>query len=379
MGSVSRLLRIARLSSCSRACSGSARKESPLKGLIDDAASYKDAHIKTPWATQPYTYIPQKSSPDYTLEPNDSCIILFPGQGTQFLGMGEHLFKYPDVKELYDCASEIIDFDLKKIKTKAELDKYCQILIVVTSLAAVENLRDQRPSALPSCVATAGFSLGEITALIFSGAISLEEGLRVVNIRALAMEAASKDNPGGMLTVLYGPDAKLSDLCKDAIEYCIKNKVEYPVCSIANYLYPECKVISASTLALKFVEENGKKYGIRRTTRLNVAGPFHSVAMTNAVEPVRAALKYCRLNKPTIPVYSAVDNKCYTDQASIMRTLPKQIVRPVKWEQLMQSLYLRPKGSNFPRTFEIGPGRTLRSILRKINGPAWDNSFSIFE
>lgn len=159
-------------------------------------------------------------------------------------------------------------FDLKNIETKRDLDKYCQMAIVTASLATIEQIREDRPSVLPSCVAAAGFSLGEITALIFGGAMSLEEGeknkaeishflfvltfgflfegLKVVNIRNLAMEAASKEHPGGMMTIMFQADANVSLACQEAIEYCIKNGVNEPVCNIANYLYPHCKVISGS-------------------------------------------------------------------------------------------------------------------------------------
>lgn len=165
------------------------KKESPLKALLDDAASFSDLKVNNPqqqWATLPYvdgTKIHKQG--DYfhkdQKDPRDASIILFPGQGSQFVGMGKDLLKFPMAKDLFDLANYILGYDVLKLclegpKEKLDQTKYCQPAVMVTSLAAIERLKEERPKAIDSCVATAGFSLGEITALVFAGALEFEKG-----------------------------------------------------------------------------------------------------------------------------------------------------------------------------------------------------------
>ena len=139
------------------------------------------------WATSPYPEgavlkrDQSRQSKRPKTDPRETSIILFPGQGTQFVGMGKDLMKFPIARDLFDAASDLLQYNLKKLcfeGPKSELDKtvYCQPAVMVCSLAAVERLREERPNAINSCVATAGFSIGEITALVFAGAISFEDG-----------------------------------------------------------------------------------------------------------------------------------------------------------------------------------------------------------
>lgn len=164
---------------------------SPLKKLLDDATSFEDVKPQTleqQWATLPYlegTNI-RKQGEYFTKskkDPRDSSVILFPGQGSQYVGMGKDLLKYPMAKDLYELASYILGYDLLKLclngpKEKLDQTRYCQPAVLVTSLAAVERLKEERPDAIDNCIATAGFSLGELTALIFAGAIGFEKGKR---------------------------------------------------------------------------------------------------------------------------------------------------------------------------------------------------------
>lgn len=165
------------------------KDESPLKRLLDDAASFEDVKATVPeqeWATLPYGQgarvrrqgdFYQKSKKD----PRDASIILFPGQGSQFVGMGKDLIKFPMAKDLFDLASYLLKYDLLKLclegpKEKLDQTRYCQPALMVSSLAALEKLKEERPNAIHNCVATAGFSLGEITALVFAGALEFEKG-----------------------------------------------------------------------------------------------------------------------------------------------------------------------------------------------------------
>lgn len=196
---------------------------------------------------------------------------------------------------------------------------------MVTSLASLEKLKEERPKAIDNCVATAGFSLGEITALVFAGALPFDKALKLVQIRAEAMQMASDLNKSTMATVMYGPDSKLGDACKQAVEWCINRGVENPVCSIANYLYPHCKVVGGNEEAIKFLETNLKTFNLRRIRRLPVSGAFHTELMEPAIEIFRKALKKVPIEDPIISVHSNVDGKRYRNVDHIIRNLPKQV------------------------------------------------------
>lgn len=230
------------------------------------------------WESDPYKGYPVKSRDQSDLavrpnvDPNDTSILLFPGQGSQFVGMGKDLLKFPIVRDLFEAANEVLGYNLLKLcmegpKEKLDQTKYCQPAIMVSSLAAVERLKEERPQALESCVATAGFSVGELTALVFAGAIPYEQGrsmvmlismdvvqqsfvtaLRLVRVRAEAMQLASEVTPSAMATVIYGPDSQLGYACKEAKEYCLQHGIEKPECGIANYLYPHCKVVAGNEM-----------------------------------------------------------------------------------------------------------------------------------
>ena len=145
-----------------------------------------------------------------------SQVIFFPGQGTQFVGMCGNVSEMSSsVRLLYDMASEMLGYDLLQLCEQGPIEQlnktqYCQPAVLVTSLAALEKLRESNPQALESCVATAGFSIGEITALVFGGVLSFEDAMKLVKVRAEAMQLASEMVPSGMATVLYGADSKLS-------------------------------------------------------------------------------------------------------------------------------------------------------------------------
>lgn len=196
---------------------------------------------------------------------------------------------------------------------------------MVSSLAALERLKEERPDAIDNCVATAGFSLGEITALVFAGAIPFDKGIRLVQVRAEAMQLAAEQTPSGMATVLFGPDTNIKDVCKKAVDWCVSKGIEYPECQVANFLYPHCKVIAGNIEALQYLEANAKHLKLRRVKRIPVNGAFHTQLMAGAVEPFTRALRKITISDPIISVHSNVDGNKYKNVGHILHQLPQQV------------------------------------------------------
>ncbi|EDV52000.2 probable malonyl-CoA-acyl carrier protein transacylase, mitochondrial [Drosophila erecta] len=322
----------------------------------------------------------QKSRP--AIDPKETSVMLFPGQGTQYVGMAKELLRFPGARRIFELANEVLKYDLLKIclegpREKLNRTEHAQLAVMVSSLAALEQLREERPKAIESCVAAAGFSLGEITALVYADALPFDKALRLVQVRATAMQAACDQAAGAMAMTLYGPDTNLGEACARAQQWCLDKGVESPYCGIANYMYPHCKVVAGNVEALEFLEQNAKALKIRRLKRLAVSGAFHTPLMQSAVEPFTKALKSVRLQDPVIRVYSNVDGKPYRHAKHILTQLPKQIVRPVKWEQTLHEMYERKQGVDFPRTFECGPGKGLVQVLEKVNAKAAQSSFNV--
>ncbi|XP_074644663.1 malonyl-CoA-acyl carrier protein transacylase, mitochondrial-like [Tubulanus polymorphus] len=318
---------------------------------------------------QRYAYRPRA-------DPKDTSILLFPGQGSQFVGMGKKLLQYPNVKKLYELSSEILGYDLLNLclngpKEKLDKTEFCQPAVFVTSLAALEKLRDDLPSVIDKCVATAGFSVGEYAALVFSGMLEFEDALNIVKLRGEQMQAASEAVAGGMMSVFCGAETQVGYACQVATEYCKKKRnIENPVCRIANYLCPEAKVVAGNIEALEFIKANAKIFGIRRMKMLPVSGAFHTDLMIDVKQPLKSALNNIQINKPLISVHNNVTAK-RANQKSLVHHLVSQVYKPVKWEQTMHVLYSRDQGQSFPSTYELGPGKQLGTILRQINSKAF--------
>lgn len=187
----SHIIRNFTLSSVDSFCDKSYKiTESPLKRLVENSSSFQDIHPATKeqqWATLPYPRDAKLHKHDDNrkpkVDPRETSFILFPGQGTQYVGMARNLLKFPKARDLFELSNYILGYDLLKLcleGPKSDLDqtKYCQPSVMVCSLAAIEQLKEERPQAIENCVATAGFSLGEITALVFAGALGFERGIQ---------------------------------------------------------------------------------------------------------------------------------------------------------------------------------------------------------
>ena len=286
---------------------------------------------------------------------------LFPGQGAQTVGMGRQAAEsLPAARRLYDRAGEVLGYDLAQLcfhGPAEDLDStvYSQPALFVTSLAALELLRTNDPGTALACEATAGLSLGEYTALVFAGAIEFEAGLLLVQERGAAMQDAADATPSGMVSILGLERPQVEELCAKA-------RVG-EVLEIANMLCPGNIVVSGTNAACERAAELAPAAGAMKAVPLAVAGAFHTSIMQPAVERLRRALADVRIQRPTIPVISNVDAQPHDDPEEIRQLLIRQVVSPVRWEESMRLLLER----GFDQFYEIGPGRVLRGLLKRID------------
>jgi [acyl-carrier-protein] S-malonyltransferase len=289
---------------------------------------------------------------------------LFPGQGAQSVGMGAAQAEaLPAARELYERANDVLGYDLAKMCFEGpaeELDStaYSQPALFVTSLAAVEWLRSQSPEAVDACKAAAGLSLGEYTALVFAGAIEFEDGLRLVQERGSAMQDAADAVPSGMVSVLGLERVQVEALCNEARGS--------DVLQVANLLCPGNIVVSGTNAACERLAERAVKAGAMKAVPLAVAGAFHTPIMQPAVERLAAALADMKIRPPRIPVVSNVDAIPHSNIEEIRGLLIEQVVSPVRWESSMR--YLLKQG--YDKFYEVGPGRVLRGLLKRIDRQA---------
>lgn len=193
------------------------------------------------------------------------------------------------------------------------------------------------------------------------------------------MQLASDMHKGGMATILYKSDksSQLKLACEKAKEWCLDAGDENPECVISNHLFPQCKVISGSEEALRYISLNLKTYNLDKMKRIPAYGAFHSSLMESAVEPFVQTLKKMDVEEPIINVYSNSTSKRYESKSHILKLLPKQIVLPVKWEQTMHVLYELKIKEKLPATFVCGPGTALKTILKQVNAKAYENTAKI--
>jgi [acyl-carrier-protein] S-malonyltransferase len=267
--------------------------------------------------------------------------------------------EYPRARELYDRAEKIVGYDLAKKCFEgpaAELDttEISQPAIFVTSLAALEMLKADSPLAAESCEMAAGLSLGEYTALVFAGALSFEDGLRVVQRRGQAMQAASDATPSGMVSLLLLDREKVEAICREA--------ASDGLIRIANYLCPGNIVLSGEKPACARAAQLAEKAG-GKAVSLAVAGAFHTEIMRPADERLAEALAGVTLQKPSIPVFSNVDAQPHEDPDEIRDILVRQVVSPVLWEEAVRNMLASGAGP----FYEIGPGKVLRGLLKRLD------------
>ena len=283
---------------------------------------------------------------------------VFPGQGAQFVGMGKDLYDNNETaKELFEKANEILGYRITDIMfegTDEDLKqtKVTQPAVFLHSvISAVCMGEDFQPEMV------AGHSLGEFSALVAAGALSFENGLKLVYARAMAMQKACEVQPSTMAAIIGLPDEKVLEVCDEV------SKMGKGICVPANFNNPGQLVISGDIDAINEACEQLKAAGAKRALPLKVGGAFHSPLMQPAKDELQAAIEKTEFNAPKCPVYQNVDGKPHTDPAEIKQNLIAQLTSSVRWTQSVQNM-IADGADDFT---ECGPGKALRGMIAKIN------------
>ena len=282
---------------------------------------------------------------------------VFPGQGSQFVGMGKDLYETsPLAKELFDKADAILGFKITEIMFAGTDDqlKETKVTQPAVFLHSVISALCMGDDFAPSMVA--GHSLGEFSALVASGALSFEDGLKLVAARANAMQRACEANPGTMAAIIGLSDEQVEEVCK---EVSATGKVVIP----ANYNCPGQLVISGDIEAVGAACEKMKEAGAKRALPLKVGGAFHSPLMQPAQEELQEAIEKTHFNAPKCPVYQNVDAKPHTYPAEIKQNLIAQLTSSVRWTASVQQM-IADGATDFT---ECGPGKALEGMIGRID------------
>ena len=282
---------------------------------------------------------------------------VFPGQGAQFVGMGKDLYENSALaKELFEKANDILGYRITDIMfngTDEDLrqTKVTQPAVFLHSVISALCMGDDFKPEM-----TAGHSLGEFSALVAAGALSFEDGLKLVYARAMAMQKACEAQPSTMAAIIALPDEKVEEICEQVSK-------EGEVCVAANFNCPGQIVITGEADAVEAASEALKEAGAKRCIPLKVSGPFHSALLKNAGEQLAEELKSVKLSTPWIPYVSNVTADYVTDASQVAELLKQQVSSPVQFTQSIERMI----ADGVDTFIEIGPGKTLSSFVRKID------------
>ena len=284
---------------------------------------------------------------------------IFPGQGSQFSGMGKVLYDTnAKAKELFEQANDILGFRISDIMfggadEELKQTKVTQPAVFLHSVIAFKTLNDVKPDMV------AGHSLGEFSALVANNVLSFEDALKLVSIRAQAMQKACEINPSTMGAVLALADDKVEEICAAVTKELDHDQVVVA----ANYNCPGQLVISGSAKAVEAACQQAKSMGAKRTLLLPVHGAFHSPYMAPAGEELKGAIERTTFYNPNCPVYQNVVAKAVVAKDEIKKNLIDQLTGPVRWTQSVQAM-VADGASHFT---EIGPGKVLQGLIQKID------------
>ena len=277
---------------------------------------------------------------------------VFPGQGAQFSGMGKNLYESSEsARQMFEKANEILGFEITKIMfegTDEDLKQtnVTQPAIFLHSVILASTIENFKPDMV------AGHSLGEFSALVTAGALSFEDGLKLVSQRANAMQRACEINPSTMAAILNLADNVVEDICSGIDGVVVA----------ANYNCPGQLVISGTIEAVTVACEQLKAAGAKRALILPVGGAFHSPLMEPAREELAAAIESTKFSTPSCPIYQNVNAKPSTDVATIKANLIAQLTGPVRWTQSVQNMV----ADGATKFVECGPGKVLQGLVKKI-------------
>lgn len=291
---------------------------------------------------------------------------IFPGQGAQFSGMGLDLYeKFPEAQQLFETANHLLGFSITDIMFEGSAEdlrqtKVTQPAIFLHSVILSKILGD---AFQPDMVA--GHSLGEFSALVANGTLSFEDGLKLVSHRAMAMQKACELQPGTMAAVLGLDDAVSETICAETPGVVVP----------ANYNCPGQLVISGEVEAINLACDKLKEAGARRALVLPVGGAFHSPLMQPAREELAAAIEETTFSNPVCPVYQNVATTGVTDTSEIKKNLIAQLTSPVRWTQSARQMV----ADGATEFIEVGPGKVLQGLVRKIDNSVEARSAEIAE
>lgn len=281
---------------------------------------------------------------------------IFPGQGSQFTGMGKSLYENNELaKDLFEQANQILGFRISDLlfsgsEEDLKQTKVTQPAVFLHSVIAYKTIPDARPNMV------AGHSLGEFSALVANKTLEFEDALKLVSIRASAMQKACEVNPSTMAAVLALDDTKVEAICKE-----ISDETGETIVA-ANYNCPGQLVISGSIKGIEIACERMKASGAKRALVLPVGGAFHSPLMKPAKDELEAAIEATKFSNPTCPVYQNVVAKAVTNPDEIKINLINQLTGAVRWTQLVQAM-VADGATHFT---EVGPGKVLQGLVSKI-------------
>ena len=280
--------------------------------------------------------------------------VIFPGQGAQYVGMAKDFYEsFEDSRKVFDVADEVLDIELLKLCFEENEDinktEYTQPAMVAAEVAIWEHLKNMGLKA----DVFAGLSLGEYSALVAAGALSLEDGIRTVRRRGILMQNEVPLGLGGMAAVIAMDSDKIAEICENT-----PGKVQ-----IANYNCPGQIVISGEAEAVKLASEALKENGAKRVIPLNVSGPFHSQMLVPAGEKLYDFLQDVEVADEFIPYYCNADAKEITDASEVKELLKRQVYSSVRWQQTIENMI----ADGVDTFIEVGPGKTLTGFMKKIN------------